>query len=122
MHSADPRAALHTMAARKKPKKTKDDDPQFKASRHPSRLMEAGGVARFERDAVRKVREHWLEVCERWQEELPDHHGRNYAEREAQHLRRQLRIKAPKKPPDLERIREQTRERVRRYRERQKKG
>ena len=112
------------MAARKKTKKTKDDDPVSKASRHPSRLMEAGGVERFERDAVREVREYWLGVCERWQAELDasDLPSRRRAELQAQRLRRQLAIKAPKKPPDLERIREQTRERVRRYRERQKKG
>ena len=112
------------MAARKKTKKTKDDDPVSKARRHPSRLMEAGGVERFERDAVREVREYWLGVCERWQAELDasDLPSRRRAELQAQHLRRQLSIKVPKKPPDLERIREQTRERVRRYRERQKKG
>jgi hypothetical protein len=114
------------MAARKK---TKDDermlqamcdaDPEFKASIHPRYLMEAGGVERFERDAVRKVREHWLAVCERWQEELDasDLPGRTRAESQTRRLRRQLGIK---QPPDRERIREQTRERVREYRERQK--
>jgi hypothetical protein len=119
------------MAARKKAKNTKDDkfaawmqamcdaDPEFKASMHPRDLMEAGGVERFERDAVRKVREHWLEVCERWQGELDpnDLPGRRYAALDAKRLRRQLGIK---QPPDRELIRAQTRERVRDYRERQR--
>ena len=117
------------MAARKK--KTKDDersaalqaiydaDPELKAGLHPSHLMQAGGIKRFEQDAVRKVRERWLEVCQRWQQELDasDLPGRRYAEETAQRLRRQLGIKTP---PDRELVRAQTRERVRRFRERQK--
>jgi hypothetical protein len=115
------------MAARKKPKPGDyeafqramlDADPSLKASLHPRYLMDAGYVVRFERDAVRKVREHWLAVCERWQAELADDpHARRYAEREARRLRRKLGIK---QPPDRERIREQTRDRVRDYRERQR--
>jgi hypothetical protein len=116
------------MAARKKTKDDEwtaallamsDSDPEFKAGLHPRYLMDAGHVERFERDAVRKVREHWLEVCERWLEELDpnDLPGRRYAAREVKHLRRQLGIK---QPPDRELIRAQTRERVRGYRERQR--
>jgi hypothetical protein len=108
------------MAARKKKTNHDDADPEFKAGLHPRYLMGAGGVTRFERDAVRKVRQHWLVVCERWQEELDasDLPGRTYASQWAKTLRRRLGIKAPR---DRELMRAQTRERVRRFRARQKK-
>ncbi|MGE5242298.1 MAG: hypothetical protein ACM3NI_11680 [Bacteroidota bacterium] len=111
-----------------------DLTPEISAMRNWANLLEAGGVRRFEREAVAAAKAHalevtrrtWLDVLERWESEWFDRflhkkpRDRDYDEiayvtLEIQTLRRALRIK-----PSAETVRQQTRDRVRAYRERQR--
>ena len=94
----------------------------------PRGFIESGGMSAIEREAaqeaVKREREHWLPILEAW---LADALRDGATELllcvvlddEIRRLRRTLGLPPQSSPEAIERRRQQTRERVRRYRQRQ---
>jgi hypothetical protein len=93
----------------------------------PGGFIRAGGMAAVEQEvaaeAIRGARESWLPILESF---IAEHVEEGdwivcaVLNGEIRRLRRLLGQPAPRSPEDLDRRRQQTRERVRRYRERRR--
>jgi hypothetical protein len=97
-------------------------------ARYSRGFFESGGMSAIEREAaqeaVKREREHWLPVLEAWLADAPRDGAMDVIlcvvlDGEIRRLRRMLGLPPRPSPEAIERRRQQTRERVRRYRQRQ---